>query len=81
LLEDQRQAFNRSAVGRVMPVLFEKLGRHDGQVIGRSPYLQSVYAYGDAALIGRIADVEIVGLGPNSLQGRVVTTASHSLAE
>jgi tRNA-2-methylthio-N6-dimethylallyladenosine synthase len=81
LLEDQRQAFNRSAIGRVMPVLFEKLGRHDGQVIGRSPYLQSVYAHGDPALIGCIADVEIVGVGPNALQGRLVTTASHRLAE
>jgi tRNA-2-methylthio-N6-dimethylallyladenosine synthase len=77
LLEDQRQAFNRSAVGRIMPVLFEKLGRHDGQVIGRSPYLQSVYADGDAALIGCIANVEIVGVGPNSLRGRLVTTTSQ----
>jgi tRNA-2-methylthio-N6-dimethylallyladenosine synthase len=81
LLEDQRQTFNRGAVGRIMPVLFEKLGRHAGQVIGRSPYLQSVYASGEATLIGAIADVEIVGVGPNSLQGRIVTPASQILAE
>ncbi|WP_371418374.1 tRNA (N6-isopentenyl adenosine(37)-C2)-methylthiotransferase MiaB [Methylocapsa sp. S129] len=81
LLEDQRQAFNRAAVGRIMPVLFEKSGRHAGQVIGRSPYLQSVYAVGDAALIGAIADVEIIGVGPNSLRGRIVAPASQSLDE
>ena len=58
-------------------VLFEKLGRHAGQVIGRSPYLQSVVAAGEAALIGAIADVEIVDVGPNSLRGRIVTPASQ----
>jgi len=81
LLEAQRQAFNRGAIGRTMPVLFEKLGRHAGQLIGRTPYLQSVYTKGDARLIGAIADVEIVGVGPNSLQGRLVTPASQILDE
>ena len=77
-LEAQRQAFNQSAVGRAMPVLFEKPGRHEGQVIGRTPYLQSVHANGDASLIGELVDVEIIGVGPNSLRGRLVTPASHS---
>jgi tRNA-2-methylthio-N6-dimethylallyladenosine synthase len=75
-LEDQRQAFNREAVGRTMPVLFEKLGRHAGQAIGRSPYLQSVHANDAASLVGAVADVEILGVGPNSLKGRLVTPAS-----
>ena len=61
-----------------MPVLFEKAGRYAGQVIGRTPYLQSVYANGDASLIGELVDVEIIGVGPNSLRGRLVTPASHS---
>ena len=77
-LEAQRQAFNQGAVGRTMSVLFEKAGRHAGQVIGRTPYLQSVYVNGDASLIGELADVEIVGVGPNSLRGRLVTAASQS---
>jgi tRNA-2-methylthio-N6-dimethylallyladenosine synthase len=81
LLEDQRQAFNRAAVGRTMPVLFEKLGRHPGQVIGRSPYLQSVCADGGSELIGEIGDVEIVAVGPNSLRGRVVTSTSQILGD
>jgi tRNA-2-methylthio-N6-dimethylallyladenosine synthase len=81
VLEEQRQAFNRSAIGRTMPVLFEKLGRHPDQLIGRTPYLQSVYAEGEDRLIGAIADVEIIGVGPNSLQGRLVTPASQILDE
>jgi tRNA-2-methylthio-N6-dimethylallyladenosine synthase len=79
LLDDQRQAFNRATVGRTTPVLFEKPGRHAGQVIGRTPYLQSVYVSGDSSLIGALVDVEIIGVGPNSLRGRLVTPASHNL--
>ena len=76
LLEDQRQAFNRACVGRRLAVLFEKPGRREGQVIGRSPYMQAVFAEGPLALIGEMADVEIVGVGPNSLRGRIVSPAS-----
>ena len=41
LLQQQQRAFNAACVGHVLPVLFEKPGRHDGQLVGRSPYLQS----------------------------------------
>src|SRR5262249_39778070 len=44
LLREQQRAFNAASVGRVLPVLLEKPGRHPGQLIGRSPYLQSVHA-------------------------------------
>ena len=76
LLEDQRQAFNRATVGRRLAVLFEKPGRHEGQIVGRSPYMQAVFADGPTSLIGAMAEVEIVGVGPNSLHGRVVSRAS-----
>jgi tRNA-2-methylthio-N6-dimethylallyladenosine synthase len=77
LLEEQRQAFNRACVGRRLQVLFEKPGRHEGQVIGRSPYMQAVFAEGPLSLVGAIVDVEIVDLRPNSLQGRLVSPASQ----
>jgi tRNA-2-methylthio-N6-dimethylallyladenosine synthase len=80
LLEDQRQAFNRAAVGRTMPVLLEKPGRRAGQAIGRSPYMQSVCVEDGAPHIGALVDVEIVGLGPNALRG-VVTRPSQNLGE
>jgi tRNA-2-methylthio-N6-dimethylallyladenosine synthase len=76
LLEEQRQAFNRACIGRRLVVLFEKPGRHTGQAIGRSPYMQAVFAQTPHALIGAMAEVDIVGVGPNSLHGRIVSPAS-----
>ena len=69
LLEEQRQAFNQTKVGTVMPVLFERVGRHEGQLIGRSPWLQSVWVEAPSHLMGQIADVKILSMGPNSLAG------------
>ena len=69
LLEDQQTAFNARQVGRVLPVLFEKLGRHPGQIIGRSPYLQSVHATAPDRLIGQIVPVRIESSARNSLAG------------
>ena len=76
LIEAQLQAFNRATVGRRFEVLFEKPGRREGQVIGRSPYMQAVFADGPRSLIGVMAEVEIIGLEPHSLRGRVVSPAS-----
>jgi len=75
LLQEQQRAFNRSAVGRVLPVLFEKPGRHDGQLVGRSPYLQSVHAEAGAERVGEIVPVRISAAQPNSLAGVVVSPA------
>jgi tRNA-2-methylthio-N6-dimethylallyladenosine synthase len=71
LLADQQTAFNKACVGRTMAVLFERPGRHPGQLAGRSPYQQAVHAPGSADLLGRVAEVEIVGLDAHSLAGRV----------
>ena len=69
LLEEQQSSFNAGCVGRVLPVLFERQGRREGQLIGRSPYLQSVHADAAPGLMGRIIPVEIAKAGPNSLSG------------
>ncbi|QBQ49418.1 tRNA (N6-isopentenyl adenosine(37)-C2)-methylthiotransferase MiaB [Brevundimonas naejangsanensis] len=74
LLTEQQVAFNRSLAGRVLPVLFEKKGRHGAQAIGRSPYLQSVHVEDADQLIGRIFPVEIVSGQQNSLSGRLTQT-------
>ena len=76
LLEEQRQAFNRACVGRRVEVLFEKPGRRPGQVVGRSPYMQAVHAEGPLSLVGVMTEVEIIGVGSNSLRGRVVSPPS-----
>jgi tRNA-2-methylthio-N6-dimethylallyladenosine synthase len=80
LLEEQRLAFNRGLVGRRFDVVFEKPGRRPGQIIGRSPYMQSVYAEGDLSLIGAMAEVEVVGVGPNSLIGRLAAHAPRAIS-
>jgi len=72
LLTEQQVAFNQSLAGRVLPVLFEKKGRHDQQAIGRSPYLQSVHVEGADHLIGQIVDVEILSGKQNSLSGKLI---------
>ncbi|WP_304187150.1 tRNA (N6-isopentenyl adenosine(37)-C2)-methylthiotransferase MiaB [Phenylobacterium aquaticum] len=69
LLDEQQVAFNQSQVGRVLPVLFEKPGRHPGQLSGRSPYLQAVHVTGPAELIGQIVPVRIESAAKMSLAG------------
>jgi tRNA-2-methylthio-N6-dimethylallyladenosine synthase len=67
---DASQAdFNRGCVGRTVSVLFERLGRHGGQIVGRSPYLQPVQIEAPASLIGTIAPVTITEVASNSLFG------------
>jgi tRNA-2-methylthio-N6-dimethylallyladenosine synthase len=75
-LIDRHQAnFNARCLGRTFDVLFEKPGRHAGQIVGRSPYLQPVQIMADAALIGEIAPVTITEVGANSLFGTLATPA------
>ncbi|GJL91162.1 tRNA (N6-isopentenyl adenosine(37)-C2)-methylthiotransferase MiaB [Hyphococcus sp.] len=73
LLERQRQAFNSARIGEILPVLFEKTGRMDGQIIGRSPYLQSVHVSAPQSMLGQIAKVKIEGVTPNALAGALLT--------
>ncbi|WP_066682291.1 tRNA (N6-isopentenyl adenosine(37)-C2)-methylthiotransferase MiaB [Caulobacter sp. CCH9-E1] len=69
LLDDQQRAFNAAQVGKVLPVLFEKPGRHPGQIVGRSPYLQAVHCEGGEQLIGKIVPVRIESAAKMSLGG------------
>ena len=67
LLLKQQADFAKSCVGRVIDLLLEKPGRMPGQVIGRSPWLQSVNVDAKTSQIGDIISVRIIGTGPNSL--------------
>jgi tRNA-2-methylthio-N6-dimethylallyladenosine synthase len=72
LLNEQSTAYNRSMVGTVQSVLFDRDGRQDGQLIGKSPYMQSVHVLAKPRLLGQVVDVEIVGASATSLKGRIV---------
>jgi len=69
LLARQQREFNEACVGRVLPVLFEKPGRHEGQLVGRTPYLQSVHVVAGTERIGEIVPALISGASANSLSG------------
>ncbi len=73
LLREQTEDFNRASLGRVVPVLFEKPGRHPGQFIGRSPWLQAVHVHAPDAAIGEIHDIRLIRMKPNSLAGELAT--------
>jgi tRNA-2-methylthio-N6-dimethylallyladenosine synthase len=72
LITEQTRAFNAAKVGQTFDVLFTGEGRNDGQILGRSPWLQSVHVEGPKTLIGQLARVRIVGTMPNSLTGVLV---------
>lgn len=63
-------AFNQASVGKTCTVLVERTGRHPGQWLGKSPWLQSVWFEGEAA-IGDLVEVTLAAAGPNSLEGQV----------
>ncbi len=71
LLDHLRHEFDRSVVGSTLPVLFEKPGRHPGQLVGKSPYLQAVYVEDSSDRIGKVVDVDILEATSNSLRGAV----------
>jgi tRNA-2-methylthio-N6-dimethylallyladenosine synthase len=75
LLNDQQHAFNRATLDRRVPVLIERKGKLSGQMLGKSPWLQSVHLQTDAE-IGRMVEVEIVTAGPNSVGGAEVIAAA-----
>jgi tRNA-2-methylthio-N6-dimethylallyladenosine synthase len=77
---DASQAkFNRSCLGRTLDVVFERPGRHAGQLVGRSPYLQPVQVTAPQALIGEIAAVTISEIGSNSLFGTLADRAAQAM--
>jgi tRNA-2-methylthio-N6-dimethylallyladenosine synthase len=78
LLEAQAADFNARTVGRTLPVLFERPGRHPGQLVGRTPYLQAVHVTAPTASIGTIRPVAITAAFPHSLAGRLADQPPES---
>ena len=81
VLNDGQQARqgrrNAAHVGRRVEVLVDTV-REAGKVSGRTRHFQIVHLEGDAALLGRTLDVEIVGAGPNALRGRAAADLSFA---
>jgi tRNA-2-methylthio-N6-dimethylallyladenosine synthase len=71
LIGDQQRAFNKAQEGRELAVLFDRPGRREGQLWGRSPYMQAVHVSAPEALMGRVVPVTISRAHGVSLEGRL----------
>ncbi|MBR9763915.1 MAG: tRNA (N6-isopentenyl adenosine(37)-C2)-methylthiotransferase MiaB [Rhodobacteraceae bacterium] len=72
LLGRQQQAFQQAMVGREVGVLFEKAGRHPGQMVGKSDHLHAVHVTAEGLQPGDLRRVRITEAGSNSLAGVLV---------
>ena len=72
LLVDQQTAFNATTVGRTTDILLERQGKLPGQLIGKSPWLQSVHVVAPGLNIGDIVTIAITESGPMSLKGEML---------
>jgi len=68
-LNEQQHGFNMASVGQRTTVLVERAGKLPGQVLGKSPWLQSVHVIDPMLTIGDLVEVDLTAAGPNSLTG------------
>ena len=69
-LNRDQQAFNRATLGRRCTILIERRGKLPGQMLGKSPWLQSVHLIGDHQ-VGDLVEVALARADPNSMAGQV----------
>lgn len=69
LLFSYQLKFNKDSVGKVMPVLFDIKGRHSGQLIGRTPYMQNLHAEVGKECLNKIINIKVTQATTNSLSG------------
>jgi tRNA-2-methylthio-N6-dimethylallyladenosine synthase len=80
VIAEESLAFNRSTIGRRCTVLLERPGRKPGQLIGKTPWLQSAIVSLPGAKIGDLVEVDIVGAMPNSVETVPVSTREGTAA-
>ncbi len=69
LLSSHQLNFNKESIGKVMPVLFDIKGRHKGELIGRTPYMQNLHAELSKEYCNKIVNIKVTGANVNSLSG------------
>jgi tRNA-2-methylthio-N6-dimethylallyladenosine synthase len=73
LINEQQREFNQKSVGLTMPILFDRKGKREGQLVGRSPYNQSVFVEASERLLNTLNNVKISEGFDNSLTGAIET--------
>ena len=74
LLDAQQMAFNKNCEGDTMSVLVERIGGYEGQMTGRSPFMQSVYFEGSDDQLGQILPMRITQGRQNSLTAEIISS-------
>ncbi len=69
LVNTQQLAFNKNTVGTTQKVLLDRTGKFEGQLIGRTAFMQSVYVLESKHLFGQMVDVKIESGYANSISG------------
>ena len=72
LITEQQRAVQDAMVGQTVGVLFEKPGRLEGQMVGKSDHLHAVHVQAPDVQKGDLRQVRIVESGPNSLKGELI---------
>jgi tRNA-2-methylthio-N6-dimethylallyladenosine synthase len=72
LITEQQRTIQDSMLGREVSVLFERAGRFEGQMVGKSEYLHAVHVTDPTIQIGDIRRVRITQSNPNSLDGQTL---------
>jgi len=83
LIDSQQSAFNKAAIGSTVEVLFERAARKDGQIVGRTAYLQPAHVMAPPDIIGQVKPVRIESLERYSLLGELaspIATAAQTVA-
>ena len=76
-LTRQQAAFNRACKGMEIDVLLDRAGRHPGQLVGRSPFMQPVHVRDSASLMGRVVRLKITEVTANSLTGELLAAPAE----
>jgi len=71
LIDSQQSAFNRATIGTTVDVLFERSARNQGQIVGRTAYLQPAHVMAPETIIGQVLPVRIDSLERYSLLGEL----------
>ncbi|MDP2194032.1 MAG: MiaB/RimO family radical SAM methylthiotransferase, partial [Alphaproteobacteria bacterium] len=79
LLGQQQQSFNQSKIGQTLDVLLDRTGKKDGQLLGKSPYMQSVVVDAPNRLLGQMVTVKIDKATLNSLTGSIIAVTGQKI--
>ena len=71
LISEQYFDFNKASVGKTMPVLFERKGKKEGQLQGRTPFYQAINVPANDRLLGEFVDVKVTSATANALVGEL----------